>query len=66
MPKGGHFAALEQPDLLVKDIREFAKSLKIWKREGAFFNVFFKRPRLVYLRQAYQGHLNPLFYLQTF
>jgi microsomal epoxide hydrolase len=29
MPKGGHFAALEQPDLLVKDIREFAKSLEI-------------------------------------
>ena len=29
MPKGGHFAALEQPDLLVKDIREFAKSLKV-------------------------------------
>ena len=27
MPKGGHFAALEQPDLLVKDIRNFAKSL---------------------------------------
>ena len=27
MPKGGHFAALEQPDLLVKDIREFSKSL---------------------------------------
>ena len=27
MPKGGHFAALEQPDLLVKDIRAFAKSL---------------------------------------
>ena len=27
MPKGGHFAALEQPDLLVKDIREFAKVL---------------------------------------
>ena len=27
MPKGGHFAALEQPDLLVKDIREFAKSI---------------------------------------
>jgi len=25
MPKGGHFAALEQSDLLVKDIREFAK-----------------------------------------
>jgi len=29
MSKGGHFAALEQPDLLVKDIREFAKSLLI-------------------------------------
>ncbi len=27
MPKGGHFAALEQPDLLVKDIRDFAKTL---------------------------------------
>tara|TARA_Y100000310_G_scaffold33835_1_gene31973 strand:- start:171 stop:1313 length:1143 start_codon:yes stop_codon:yes gene_type:complete len=27
MPKGGHFAALEQPDLLVKDIREFSKSI---------------------------------------
>ena len=27
MPKGGHFVALEQPDLLVKDIRGFAKSL---------------------------------------
>ena len=27
MQKGGHFAALEQPDLLIKDIREFAKSL---------------------------------------
>jgi len=29
MPKGGHFAALEQPDLLVKDIRDFAKNLLI-------------------------------------
>jgi len=27
MPKGGHFAALEEPDLLIKDIREFSKSL---------------------------------------
>jgi len=27
MPKGGHFAALEQPDLLVNDIREFVKTL---------------------------------------
>jgi len=27
MPKGGHFAALEQPELLIKDIREFGKNL---------------------------------------
>ncbi len=23
MPRGGHFAAMEQPDLLVKDVRIF-------------------------------------------
>ena len=28
MPKGGHFAALEQPELLVKDIRKFSNNLK--------------------------------------
>jgi len=28
MPKGGHFAALEQPELLVSDIRKFSKNLK--------------------------------------
>jgi pimeloyl-ACP methyl ester carboxylesterase len=27
MPKGGHFAALEQPDLLVGDIRKFFAKL---------------------------------------
>ena len=27
MPAGGHFAALEQPDLLIKDIRKFGKTL---------------------------------------
>ena len=27
MPAGGHFAALEKPDLLIKDIREFKKKL---------------------------------------
>lgn len=27
MPKGGHFAALEQPELLARDIRKFFKSL---------------------------------------
>ncbi|WP_034428134.1 epoxide hydrolase family protein [Candidatus Entotheonella palauensis] len=28
MPRGGHFAALEQPDLLVDDIRTFARTLR--------------------------------------
>ena len=28
MPRGGHFAALEQPDLLIKDIKDFNKKLK--------------------------------------
>ncbi|MBA3715976.1 MAG: epoxide hydrolase [Pyrinomonadaceae bacterium] len=28
MPKGGHFAALEQPDLLIRDIRTFFAKLK--------------------------------------
>jgi len=28
MPKGGHFAALEQPDLMVQDIRSFFARLK--------------------------------------
>jgi pimeloyl-ACP methyl ester carboxylesterase len=28
MPRGGHFAALEQPDLLVNDIREFFRPLR--------------------------------------
>jgi microsomal epoxide hydrolase len=28
MPRGGHFAALEAPDLLIDDIRAFARSLR--------------------------------------
>ncbi len=28
MPRGGHFAALEQPDLLVQDIRDFFAGLR--------------------------------------
>ena len=28
MPRGGHFAALEQPDLLIEDIRNFARSIR--------------------------------------
>ena len=28
MPSGGHFAALEGPDLLVEDIREFSRPLR--------------------------------------
>jgi cytochrome P450/pimeloyl-ACP methyl ester carboxylesterase len=33
-PRGGHFAALEQPDLLVGDIRGFARSLPPRKSEA--------------------------------
>ena len=28
MPRGGHFAAMEQPDLLIEDIRAFARTLR--------------------------------------
>ena len=28
LPRGGHFAAMEQPDLLIADIRKFAFSLR--------------------------------------
>jgi hypothetical protein len=28
MPKGGHFAALEEPKLLVEDIRAFVRPLR--------------------------------------
>jgi len=28
MPRGGHFAAMEQPDLLIQDIRKFVRALK--------------------------------------
>ena len=26
MPKGGHFAAMEEPEMLINDIREFART----------------------------------------
>jgi pimeloyl-ACP methyl ester carboxylesterase len=28
MPRGGHFAAMEQPELLVEDVRDFARTLR--------------------------------------
>ena len=28
MPRGGHFAAMEEPDLLLEDIRAFARTLR--------------------------------------
>jgi pimeloyl-ACP methyl ester carboxylesterase len=34
MPRGGHFAALEQPDLLVEDIRAFYRPLRAGARGG--------------------------------
>jgi pimeloyl-ACP methyl ester carboxylesterase len=27
MPRGGHFAAMEEPDLLVDDVRKFASAM---------------------------------------
>jgi pimeloyl-ACP methyl ester carboxylesterase len=35
MPKGGHFAALEQPDLLVADIRKFFAKIDQKQAENA-------------------------------
>jgi epoxide hydrolase len=28
MPRGGHFAAMEEPELLVEDLREFFRPLR--------------------------------------
>jgi pimeloyl-ACP methyl ester carboxylesterase len=28
LPRGGHFAALEQPEILAQDIREFSRALR--------------------------------------
>ena len=28
MPRGGHFAAMEEPELLVEDVRKFFRGLK--------------------------------------
>ena len=28
MPRGGHFAAMEQPELLIEDVRAFARRLR--------------------------------------
>jgi microsomal epoxide hydrolase len=28
MPRGGHFAAMEEPQMLLEDIRKFARSLR--------------------------------------
>ena len=38
MPSGGHFAALEKPDLLVNDIRKFSRSLRFnpYDEKGGF------------------------------
>ena len=32
MPRGGHFAAMEQPDLLIEDVRKFVRSLD-WPKD---------------------------------
>ena len=35
MPKGGHFAAMEQPDPLAEDVRAFYRSLQGMRRAAA-------------------------------
>ena len=35
MPRGGHFAAMEQPQLLVDDIREFFRGLRLQSHGGS-------------------------------
>lgn len=39
MPRGGHFTAMEQPELFADDIRKFAKNLKAKADRGQSVNV---------------------------
>lgn len=39
MPRGGHFAAMEQPELLVEDIRKFVSSLQVKAQAEGFLEV---------------------------
>ncbi|MGH7010493.1 MAG: epoxide hydrolase, partial [Caulobacteraceae bacterium] len=34
MPKGGHFAAMEEPGLFVDDLRAFGAEADVWERES--------------------------------
>lgn len=37
MPKGGHFAALEEPELLAEDILQFVGKVEkeqLWRKKG--------------------------------
>jgi pimeloyl-ACP methyl ester carboxylesterase len=36
MPRGGHFAAMEQPELLVDDIRKFVTDIQVQSQSGGF------------------------------
>ena len=36
MPRGGHFAAMEQPELLVDDIRKFVSDIQVQSQSGGF------------------------------
>jgi microsomal epoxide hydrolase len=39
MPRGGHFTAMEQPELFAEDIRKFAKNLKAKADRGHTVNA---------------------------
>jgi pimeloyl-ACP methyl ester carboxylesterase len=41
MPKGGHFAAMEQPELLAEDIRKFVSSLQTQTQPEEFLESTF-------------------------
>jgi hypothetical protein len=40
MPRGGHLAAMEQPELLVDDIRKFVSGIMVQSQSGGFLEKF--------------------------
>ena len=41
MPKGGHFAAMEQPELLAADLRKFVTNLQVQPQPERLLNAIF-------------------------
>ena len=57
MPHGGHFAAMEQPELLVEDIRKFARpvtgQLVALLTQGLFKRFLSLKPDFLSRRQLF-------------